>query len=106
MVAPMRDIYSSRIPWLAALFAGEWLPRYWAVTFGQTTWYTVRPDQVWFAWRAHEDIHKQQFRRDGKLRFACRYVSEWLRGLLRYRRLARAYWEISYEREARKEITQ
>ncbi len=95
----MRDIYHSRVPWIGALFAGLWCPRYWAVTFGQTTWWTVGSEQIWFIWRAHEDIHKHQFTRDGKLRFICRYVWEWLSGLWRYRSLAQAYSNISYERE-------
>lgn len=97
----MKDIYHSHVPHFAALFAGYWFPHYWAVTFGQTTWWTVGPEQIWFAWRAHEDTHKAQFARDGKLRFVCRYVWEWFCGLLRYRSFRRAYAEISYEREAR-----
>ena len=82
------------------MLAGRWRPQRWAVTWGQTTWWTVAEADVDPAWRRHEDCHKAQYARDGKLRFVCRYFWEWICGLMRYRSLAQAYVQISYEREA------
>jgi len=98
----MRDIYHSRVPWIGAFFAGLWCPRYWALTFGQTTWWTVGPELIDFHARRHEACHQRQFARDGRLRFLWRYAWEWLGGLFRYHRLRDAYLQISYEVEARK----
>jgi len=97
----MSDIYHSRVPWFPALFSGRRCPVRWAVTFGQTTWWTVGEAEVDPAWRWHADCRKRQFARDGKLRFLCRYLGEWFTGIFKYRILAQAYLCISYEVEAR-----
>jgi hypothetical protein len=51
MVEPMRDIYSSRVPSFFAVLAGRWRPQRWAVTWGQTTWWTVAAAKVDPPWR-------------------------------------------------------
>lgn len=96
----MSDIYNSCLPKFCALFSGVWLPKRWAVTWGQTTLWTVDKGEIHPAWRRHEDCHKQQFAQDGKLRFLLRYVWEWFCGLVRYRSFSQAYSHISYEQEA------
>jgi hypothetical protein len=95
----MRDIYNSCVPWLFAL---DWCPERWAVTLGQTTWWTVSKAEVDAApaWRRHEDCHKAQFARDGWSRFLRRYVWEWIAGVFRYHNFTDAYLQISYELEA------
>lgn len=64
----------------------------WAVTIGQTTYYSVPKNQVGAAWQRHEDKHKEQWRRDGVLKFAIKYL--WYQ--LRY-----GYQDNPYEVEAK-----
>lgn len=52
---------------------------------------------------AHELVHVRQFAELGPLRFISRYVSEYLRNLVRLRSHRRAYAAISLEVEARAE---
>ena len=94
----MMDRYSSRLPLVLAP-KGE---TRWAVTLGQTTWYSVPSSEVDAAWRRHEECHKRQYARDGVLRFLLRYIWEYLRGRLRGLTATEAYRQISYEVEARK----
>ena len=45
-----------------------------AITLGQTTYYSCYRDEVDAAWRAHEDTHKKQFKRDGWVKFFVLYL--------------------------------
>jgi len=64
------DIYNSKFPMLFALGGAK----QWAVTIGQTTWYSVPKEQVDDAWRRHEDEHKRQWQEEGRLKFATKYL--------------------------------
>ncbi len=50
---------------------------------------------------AHELVHVMQYQRLGMLRFLGRYLSEYVRGLWRFRRHRLAYMAISFEEQAR-----
>lgn len=67
----MKDKYNSRLAKLVA-----WLNRWEqaAITLGQTTYYSCPVEQVDVGWRRHEDKHKEQWARDGKLLFAIKYL--------------------------------
>lgn len=85
----MMDYYSSRFPLIFA-------PRGrkdWSITIGQRTWYSVPKEQVDDAWRRHEDWHKHQWKRDGYLVFAFKYL---------WYQLVYGYERNPYEIEARK----
>jgi hypothetical protein len=45
----------------------------WAITLGQTTYYTVSKEHVDPAWRRHEAEHKKQWRREG-WKFPFKYL--------------------------------
>jgi hypothetical protein len=49
---------------------------------------------------AHELVHVRQFRELGRVGFAVRYFSAYLRNVVRFRRHRRAYYEIPQEIEA------
>jgi hypothetical protein len=57
------NYYNSKFP---LLFAPKGVKR-WAITIGQRTWYSVPQDQVDAAWAKHENIHKDQWKREGFL---------------------------------------
>jgi type II secretory pathway component PulM len=44
-----------------------------AVTVGQTTYYSVDQNLVGIRWRAHEERHKKQFAEKGTIVFLCTY---------------------------------
>lgn len=46
----------------------------WAITIGQTSYFSVPEDQVSAAWHRHEDEHKKQWARDGKVKFLAKYL--------------------------------
>jgi hypothetical protein len=46
----------------------------YAVTLGQTAYYSCPAERVSLGWHAHENKHKEQFRRDGWIKFLVRYV--------------------------------
>jgi hypothetical protein len=46
----------------------------WAITIGQTAYYSCGEDEVSPWWHAHEDRHKWQWRRDGHIHYACKYL--------------------------------
>ena len=80
--------------WLGRLFSLIFNSgRPYAVTLGQTTYYSCPSKQVGIRWETHEDCHKMQWRRDGKLKFASRYLWQWM---------TKGYDKIDYEIEARK----
>lgn len=65
----------------------------YAITLGQTTYFSCYAYQVGERWHKHEDKHKRQWEEDGKMRFAFRYIYQWL---------TKGYDKIDYEIEARK----
>lgn len=64
----------------------------WAITLGQSTYYSVPWIEVDVKWRKHEDKHKEQWAREGTVKFAIKYL--WY--LARY-----GYERSPYEVEAR-----
>lgn len=50
----------------------------------------------------HESKHLDQMHQDGAIKFYCKYLFEYVKGLIQYRDTRLAYMAISYEREARK----
>ncbi|MFP5385508.1 MAG: hypothetical protein ACLGHN_05475 [Bacteriovoracia bacterium] len=48
----------------------------------------------------HEHVHLSQMRKDGVIRFYCRYLKEYFQGRLNGLSHYQAYRSISYEREA------
>ena len=84
------DKYSSVLGKLAGrIFHGG---RPYAITLGQTTYYSCPIELVTPRWRRHKDNHKARWEREGKLKFACTYVWQWL---------TRGYANIDAEIEAR-----
>ena len=65
---------------------------YWAVTVGQTTFFSCPQLEVGPAWHAHEDRHKEQWKRDGFVKFFFRYI---------YYHFVYGYEKNPYEMEAR-----
>lgn len=49
---------------------------HWAVTIGQTTYYSCAKSQVDQAWQEHEEMHKLQYKKD-KL-FPIKYILQLL----------------------------
>lgn len=70
----MTDRYNSRF----AAWVGRRCnaPGGWAITIGQTTFYSVSKDEVDAdpKWRRHEDRHKAQWKETGFLKFAVLYL--------------------------------
>lgn len=64
----------------------------YAVTIGQTTYFSCPYSQTSVQWRRHEDCHKVQWKREGRLKFLTCYIWEWLRhgGFNKYEVEARA----------------
>jgi hypothetical protein len=83
------DQYNSKLAKLFGLFNGESL---YAVTIGQTAYYSCDESLVHPAWRAHENQHKVQWARDGKIKFLSRYI---------WQLITKGYENIDYEIEAR-----
>lgn len=81
------DIYNSKIP----LLFGK-AP--WAVTIWQTAYFTESPENVSAKWHEHENKHKEQWARDGIIKFLAKYI--WYQ--IRY-----GYDRNPYEIEARQE---
>jgi hypothetical protein len=87
------DHYNCRwVCFLVKHFIGGGFTAY-AITLGQTTFYSYAREDVGVTLWAHEEYHKLQWRRAGKVKFALCYV--WF--LLRY-----GYWNNPYEVDARK----
>lgn len=84
------DQYNSKIAWLFGFFNGN--TKEYAVTLGQTTYYSCDESLVHLKWRAHENCHKTQWSRDGKIVFLSRYI---------YQLCTKGYLNIDYEVEAR-----
>lgn len=83
------DKYNSKIAKIFGYFNKQHL---YAITIGQTAYYSCDESLVHSKWRAHENQHKIQWARDGKLKFLFRYL---------YQLLKIGYTKIDYEIEAR-----
>lgn len=46
----------------------------YAITLGQTTYYSCDIERVDGAWRAHENQHKTQWYKDGTIKFSLKYL--------------------------------
>jgi hypothetical protein len=77
--------------WLGKFFGRLNKQELYAVTFGQTAYYSCSIDLVGAGWRAHEDKHKEQYARDGWVKFLTRYI---------WQRITKGYENIDYEKEA------
>jgi hypothetical protein len=80
--------YGSKFP---LLFAPAGVTA-WAITLGQHTWFSVPEAAVDPAWQRHEDCHKKQWRDEGYLKFASRYL---------WQLVTKGYQNIDYEVQAR-----
>ncbi len=69
------DKYNHWIGKLASRLFNHGSP--YAITLGQTTYYSCDKSRVSPHWKIHEDIHKRQWKRDGKFKFAIRYLWQW-----------------------------
>ncbi len=80
--------------------------RYLGITLGPlVVLQTCESDDGSSALLAHELVHVRQWREQGAVRFAVRYVSSFVASLLRCRRWNEAYRSIPAEVEARAETT-
>jgi len=70
------------------------------VLFGTAYFYYPKEEVSGRLYR-HEKAHLRQQERDGMLYFKLRYITEFLLNLLKYRSFFTAYYNISYEVEAR-----
>ena len=79
--------------WLGRLFGTIFNKgKPYAVTIGQTTYYSGPSTDVSLRWKLHEDEHKKQWARHGKVRFLSRHIWQWI---------TKGYDKIDYEVEAR-----
>ena len=79
--------------WLGRLFSLIFYNgKPYAVTLGQTTYYSCPSKQVGIRWETHETTHRAQWKRDG-WKFLPRYLWQWM---------TKGYDKIDYEIEARK----
>ena len=89
------DKYNSWIGKLFGFFNGS---KEYAVTFGQTTYYSCSKPIVDYCigdwWRVHENQHKIQYKRDGWIKFLSSYIRQLI---------MKGYLAIDYEIEARVE---
>jgi hypothetical protein len=76
-----------------------------AITLGRRVYLSPRlleeGEQRFLETLRHELVHVEQVRKLGVMRFALRYVAEYVRNRRRGLRHEAAYFEISFEREAR-----
>ena len=78
--------------WLGKLFGKMADETNYAVTIGQTTYYSCSESLVTPRWRRHEDEHKRQWAAEGRIRFLVKYL--WYQ--MKY-----GYYENPYELDAR-----
>jgi hypothetical protein len=80
--------------WLPKMIAKMNKSKKWAITLGQTAYYSVPKEEVMKdeEWIRHEEHHKKQFKKDGVPKFLWKYIL-WS---IRY-----GYWNNPYEEEAR-----
>lgn len=56
--------------WVSMLFG----KKKWAITLGQTTYYSVSKEEVSREWRWHEECHQIQWYEKGYIKFAITYL--------------------------------
>jgi hypothetical protein len=68
----MSDKYNQT--WARAF--GLWRFKRYAVTIGQTTYYSCSKEDVDArpTWRKHEEEHKKQWAQEGFVKFLCKYI--------------------------------
>lgn len=60
--------------WLGKLMGWINDEELYAITLGQTTYYSCEHRFVHIKWRNHEDMHKMQWKRVGRIKFTCSYI--------------------------------
>jgi hypothetical protein len=83
------DKYNSNIARIFGFFNKQKL---YAITLGQTAYYSCDEALVTPRWRSHENQHKVQWARDGKVKFLARYF---------WQLCTVGYEKIDYEADAR-----
>ena len=78
--------------WIGKLFSKFNGGVNYAVTFGQTTYFSCDESIVPVWWHRHEDKHKEQYAKDGWIKFLSWYILQLL---------IKGYLNIDYEIEAR-----
>lgn len=78
--------------WIGKLFGFINREKNFAVTIGQTTYYSCSQSLVDNEWRRHEDCHKAQWRSEGNMKFFFKYF---------YYNIRYGYINNPYEIEAR-----
>jgi hypothetical protein len=65
--------YNSKIAKVFGFVNGQ---KRYAVTFGQTAYYSVSKEEVLKSpnWIKHENRHKEQYAKEGVLKFAVKYI--------------------------------
>jgi hypothetical protein len=88
----MADKYNH---WFAKLLAKINKSKGYAITFGQTAYYSVSKERVEAdpKWIAHENQHKKQYKDEGFIKFIIKYL---------YYSIRYGYKDNPYEVEARK----
>lgn len=71
------------------------------ITFGEYIFYAYPKYRVSDRLRKHERTHVEQYRRDGVVKFLCKYLYEYFKYRLQGMSHNQAYLNISYEKEAR-----
>ena len=84
----MADKYNQS--WVCSI--GLWRFKNYAITIGQTTYYSCGKEMVTTTWRIHENKHKEQWKKDGFIKFGIKYI---------YLIITRGYINNPYEIEAR-----
>jgi hypothetical protein len=84
------DKYNQK--WVRILGGGK--TKEWAVTIGQTAYYSVSEAIVKedILWQVHENTHKEQWAREGRIKFSIKYF---------YYLITKGYINNPYEVEAR-----
>jgi hypothetical protein len=85
------DKYNSKLAKFVGFFAAK-KGEGWAVTLGQTAYFSTPEAEVSDSWHRHEDKHKEQWGREGRIRFAAKYL---------WYLISEGYWGNPYEIEAR-----
>jgi hypothetical protein len=63
----------------------------WAITLGQTTYFSCDSNLVDVKWHEHENEHKKQWKEDGSIKFICNYI---------WWNITRGYYKNPYEVDA------
>ena len=66
------DKYSRR--WVNWIFNPYGVYKSYAITLGQTTYFSCPSEDVSAAWHRHEDKHKEQWKKNGIIKFSILYL--------------------------------